>query len=177
MANLINLEQVSKSFGIKPLLDSVSLGVEEGERIGVVGLNGGGKTTMLEVLAGLEEPDSGRVSRVGGLRMAVVTQRGVLPEGSTVGDVVLGPLGVAEHEWAGDARIRSVLAGIGVDKLGLDASSTDCPVAKGDVSRWRPHSCRNSTCSCSTSPPTTSTSRACSGWPSTCSRVAARSSS
>ena len=69
MANLINLEQVSKSFGIKPLLDSVSLGVEEGERIGVVGLNGGGKTTMLEVLAGLEPPDSGRVSRVGGLRM------------------------------------------------------------------------------------------------------------
>lgn len=121
MANLINLEQVSKSFGIKPLLDSVSLGVDEGERIGVVGLNGGGKTTMLEVLAGIEEPDSGRVSRVGGLRMAVVTQRGVLPEGSTVGDVVLGPLDMAEHEWAGDARIRSVLAGIGIDKLGLDA--------------------------------------------------------
>ncbi|NGP05360.1 ABC-F family ATP-binding cassette domain-containing protein [Rhodococcus sp. 14C212] len=121
MANLINLEQVSKSFGIKPLLDSVSLGVQEGERIGVVGLNGGGKTTLLEVLTGLEEPDSGRVSRVGGLRMAVVTQRGVLPPGSTVGQVVLGPLGVAEHEWAGDARIRSVLAGIGVDRLGLDA--------------------------------------------------------
>ncbi|MGX7723920.1 ABC-F family ATP-binding cassette domain-containing protein [Rhodococcus pyridinivorans] len=121
MANLINLEQVSKSFGIKPLLDSVSLGVNEGERIGVVGLNGGGKTTMLEVLAGIEEPDSGRVSRVNGLRMAVVTQRGGLPEGSTVGEVVLGPLGVAEHEWAGDARIRSVLTGIGIDNLGLDA--------------------------------------------------------
>ncbi|WP_326601759.1 ABC-F family ATP-binding cassette domain-containing protein [Rhodococcus sp. PD04] len=121
MANLINLEQVSKSFGIKPLLDSVSLGVNEGERIGVVGLNGGGKTTMLEVLAGIEEPDSGRVSRVNGLRMAVVTQRGRLPEGSTVGEVVLGPLDVAEHEWAGDARIRSVLTGIGIDNLGLDA--------------------------------------------------------
>jgi len=72
------------------------------------------------VLAGLEEPDSGRVSRVGGLRMAVVTQRGTLPAGASVGDVVLGPLGVAEHEWAGDARIRSVLAGIGIDRLGLD---------------------------------------------------------
>ncbi|MGW0042374.1 ABC-F family ATP-binding cassette domain-containing protein [Rhodococcus sp. NPDC003348] len=120
MANLINLEQVSKSFGIKPLLDSVSLGVQEGERIGVVGLNGGGKTTMLEVLAGLEEPDSGRVSRVGGLRMAVVTQRGVLPAGATVADVVLAPLGLAEHEWAGDARIRSILAGIGIDSVGLD---------------------------------------------------------
>ncbi|MHA4848439.1 MULTISPECIES: ABC-F family ATP-binding cassette domain-containing protein [unclassified Rhodococcus (in: high G+C Gram-positive bacteria)] len=122
MANLINLEQVSKSFGIKPLLDSVSLGVQEGERIGVVGLNGGGKTTMLEVLAGVEAPDSGRVSRVGGLRMAVVTQRGVLPPGSSVGDVVLGPLGVAAHEWAGDARIRSVLAGIGIDNLGLEVT-------------------------------------------------------
>ncbi len=115
MANLINLENVSKSFGVKPLLDGVSLGMEEGERIGVVGLNGGGKTTMLEVLAGVEQPDSGRVSRVGGLRMAVVTQRGVLPPGSTVGEVVLGPLGVAQHEWAGDARIRSVLSGIGID--------------------------------------------------------------
>ncbi len=122
MANLINLEQVSKSYGVKPLLDSVSLGVQEGERIGVVGLNGGGKTTMLEVLAGVEEPDSGRVSRVGGLRMAVVTQRGVLPEGASVADVVLAPLGLAEHEWAGDARIRSILAGIGIDSLGLDRS-------------------------------------------------------
>src|SRR5690606_15141780 len=79
------------------------------------------KTTMLEVLAGIEEPDSGRVSRVNGLRMAVVTQRGGLPEGSTVGEVVLGPLDVAEHEWAGDARIRPVLTGIGIDNLGLDA--------------------------------------------------------
>ncbi|AOW91851.1 glycerophosphodiester phosphodiesterase [Rhodococcus sp. WMMA185] len=125
MANLINLEQVSKSFGIKPLLESVSLGVHEGERIGVVGLNGGGKTTMLEVLAGVEAPDSGRVSRVGGLRMAVVTQRGALPTGASVGEVVLGPLGVADHEWAGDARIRSILAGIGIDNLGLDVRVDD----------------------------------------------------
>ncbi|QIS15736.1 ABC-F family ATP-binding cassette domain-containing protein [Nocardia arthritidis] len=129
MANLINLEQVNKSFGITPLLDNVSLGVHAGERIGVVGLNGGGKTTLLEVLTGLEEPDSGRVSRLGGLRMAVVTQRGVLPEGATVGSVVLAGLaedvqsdhGVAEHEWAANPRIRSVLEGIGIADLGLDA--------------------------------------------------------
>ena len=119
-ANLVNLEQVSKTFGVKPLLDKVSLGVESGERIGVVGLNGGGKTTLLEVLTGLEQPDSGRVSRIGGLRLAVVTQRGVLPPGSTIGQVVLAPLGVDEHEWAGDPRIRSVLHGIGVDSLGVD---------------------------------------------------------
>lgn len=115
MANpvLVNLESVNKTFGIKPLLDDVSLGVHEGERIGVVGLNGGGKTTLLEVLTGLEPPDSGRVSRVGGLRSAVVTQRGVLPPGSTVGEVVFGPLGLAEHEWASNRRTRDVLAGIG----------------------------------------------------------------
>ncbi|MFD7841697.1 ABC-F family ATP-binding cassette domain-containing protein [Nocardia sp. NPDC059764] len=127
MANLINLETVSKSFGVKPLLDKVSLGVQEGERIGVVGLNGGGKTTLLEVLTGLEEPDSGRVSRAGFLRMAVVTQRGVLPEDATVGDVVLAGLaedqrtdGVAEHEWASNPRIRSVVEGIGIADLGMD---------------------------------------------------------
>ncbi len=123
--NLVNLESVDKSFGVAPLLSGVSLGVASGERIGVVGLNGGGKTTLLEVLAGVEPPDAGRVSRMGGLRMAVVTQRGVLPPGSTVGQVVLAPLGVAEHEWAGDPRIRSVLHGIGVDALGLDAAVDD----------------------------------------------------
>ncbi|WP_280266547.1 ABC-F family ATP-binding cassette domain-containing protein [Nocardia wallacei] len=128
MANLINLEQVHKSFGITPLLDDVSLGVQEGERIGVVGLNGGGKTTLLEVLTGIEEPDRGRVSRRGDLRMAVVTQRGVLPEGAKVGEVVLAGLaddartdGVAEHEWASNPRIRTVLEGIGIADLGMDA--------------------------------------------------------
>ncbi|MEU6579341.1 ABC-F family ATP-binding cassette domain-containing protein [Nocardia sp. NPDC046763] len=127
MANLINLEAVSKSFGIKPLLDNISLGVQEGERIGVVGLNGGGKTTLLEVLTGIEAPDSGRVSRRGDLRIAVVTQRGVLPEGATVGEVVLAGLaedqrtdGVAEHEWASNPRIRTVVEGIGIADLGMD---------------------------------------------------------
>ncbi|GGF33287.1 ABC-F family ATP-binding cassette domain-containing protein [Williamsia phyllosphaerae] len=127
MTNLVNAEKISKSFGIAPLLESVSLGVQEGQRIGVVGLNGGGKTTMLEILAGITEPDSGRVSRVGGLRMAVVTQRGVLPPGATVGDVVLGPLDIPEHEWASDARVRAVLAGIGIDRLdgGLERSVSE----------------------------------------------------
>ncbi|SNY80950.1 ATP-binding cassette, subfamily F, uup [Nocardia amikacinitolerans] len=132
MSNLINLEQVSKSFGIKPLLDNVSLGVHAGERIGVVGLNGGGKTTLLEVLTGIEEPDSGRVSRLGGLRLAVVTQRGTLSEGATVGEVVLAGLaddqmtdGVAEHEWAANPRIRSVLDGIGIQGLGMDTPVTN----------------------------------------------------
>ncbi|GAB3487118.1 ABC-F family ATP-binding cassette domain-containing protein [Amycolatopsis cihanbeyliensis] len=123
MVNLINLESVSKSYGVRPLLDKVSLGVGEGQRIGVVGLNGGGKTTLLEVLAGITEPDSGRVSRVGGLRLAVVTQRTDLPEGSTVGEVVLAGY-AAEYEWAADSRVRSIVDGLGISALGLDTSTS-----------------------------------------------------
>ncbi|MGV9824208.1 MULTISPECIES: ABC-F family ATP-binding cassette domain-containing protein [unclassified Gordonia (in: high G+C Gram-positive bacteria)] len=117
---LINADRVSKSYGIRPLLDAVSLGVHEGQRIGVVGLNGGGKTTLLEILGGITEPDSGRVSRAGGIKVAAVTQRGELPAGATVADVVVGGPGVAVHEWAGDPRVRGILAGIGIDGL-LDA--------------------------------------------------------
>ncbi|MEU4517293.1 ABC-F family ATP-binding cassette domain-containing protein [Amycolatopsis sp. NPDC024027] len=124
MANLVNLESVSKSYGVKPLLDGVSLGVAAGQRIGVVGLNGGGKTTLLEVLSGLAEPDSGRVSHVGGLRMAVVTQRTELPDGSSVGEVVLERYG-AEHEWAADARVRSIVDGLGITAIGLDTPTTN----------------------------------------------------
>ncbi|AZA09652.1 ABC-F family ATP-binding cassette domain-containing protein [Corynebacterium pseudopelargi] len=120
MVNLINLENVSKSFGLKTLLDHVSLGVQSGDRIGVVGLNGGGKTTLLEVLAGIEPPDSGRVSHNSSLRMAVVTQRAELNPEHTVGEVVLAPLGLATYEWASNAKVREVLSGIGVDALGLD---------------------------------------------------------
>jgi len=122
MPNLINLEAVSKSYGMKPLLDKVSLGVGAGDRIGVVGLNGGGKTTLLEVLAGLVPPDDGRVSRGRGLRQAVVTQRTELPEGSTVRHAVLDPLGItAEHEWAADPRARGILEGLGITALGVDS--------------------------------------------------------
>jgi ATP-binding cassette subfamily F protein uup len=125
MANLVNFEAVSKSFGMKPLLDSVSLGVGAGDRIGVVGLNGGGKTTLLEILAGIEPPDTGRVSRSRDLRQAVVTQRTELPDGSTVRHAVLDPLGItAEHEWAADPRARGILEGLGITALGVDSPVT-----------------------------------------------------
>ncbi len=121
MSNLINLESVHFSHGVKPLLDGVSLGIAASDRIGVVGLNGGGKTTLLEVLSGTEKPDEGRVSQSRDLRLAVVTQRTELPEGSTVRNAVLDPHGFdAEHEWAADPKVRSVLGGLGMTRLGLD---------------------------------------------------------
>ncbi|HEY4003798.1 MAG TPA: ABC-F family ATP-binding cassette domain-containing protein [Pseudonocardia sp.] len=122
--NLINFEAVTATVpgdGSRVLLDRVSLGVAAGDRIGVVGLNGGGKTTMLEVLTGAREPDSGRVSRLRGLRVALVSQHNELPAGAAVRDVVLAPLGVtdrsAEHEWAGLPQVRTVLAGLGITDL------------------------------------------------------------
>ena len=129
--NLINLENVDKSYGLKTLLDGVSLGVNSGDRIGVVGLNGGGKSTLIRILAGLDTVDSGRVSRNNNLRMAVVSQDSDLP-GTTVGEAVLsgltGASGTLEtHEWASDPRIRDVLEGIGVNDLG-DGAGMDTPL-------------------------------------------------
>jgi ATP-binding cassette subfamily F protein uup len=126
MANLVNVEAVSKSYGVRLLLSEVSLGVDTGDRIGVVGLNGGGKTTLLELLAGLQPPDAGRVSRARGLRIAVLTQHTELPEQATVGQAVLAALQVsAEHEWAADPRVRAVLDGLGMSALGLDRPVAD----------------------------------------------------
>ncbi|MGZ4670493.1 MAG: ABC-F family ATP-binding cassette domain-containing protein, partial [Blastococcus sp.] len=120
--NLVNLERVHKAHGTTVILDDVSLGVAAGERIGVVGRNGGGKSTLLSMLTGADEPDSGRVTRRGDLAMGVLDQSGTLPPGTTVRDVVLPPsMFAAEHEWAGDAAVRSVLTGLELDRLGLDS--------------------------------------------------------
>jgi ATP-binding cassette subfamily F protein uup len=116
--NLINLENVSKAYGPAPLLDSISLGVEEGERIGVVGLNGGGKSTLISIIAKDVGPDDGRVTHSRGLRIGVLAQRDEFPDGATVRELVLGDR--SEHEWAGDTRIREILSGL-LGDLDLDA--------------------------------------------------------
>jgi ATP-binding cassette subfamily F protein uup len=119
--NLVNLESVTAHVpgdASRVLLDAVSLGVEQGERIGVVGLNGGGKTTLLDIITGTRVPDGGRISRVGGLHLAHLAQSDVLPAGARVRDVVLAAwAGAAEHEWAGDPKVRDVLDGLGITDL------------------------------------------------------------
>ena len=116
--NLVNLERVSKAYGIRPLLSEVSLGVGEGDRIGVVGRNGDGKSTLLRLVAGLEEPADGRVSQTGVLRMGFLTQGDELDPHSTVHEVVIGDR--AEHEWAADTATREIvevlLAGVPLDR-------------------------------------------------------------
>lgn len=108
--NLINLEDVSKSYGKRPVLDHVSLGIGEGERIGIVGRNGGGKTTLLRVLGGAESADSGRVTHSGDLHLGLLSQIGDPDPAQTVRTRIVGDL--PEHEWASDAKIRDVLTGL-----------------------------------------------------------------
>ncbi|TYB62772.1 ABC-F family ATP-binding cassette domain-containing protein [Nonomuraea sp. PA05] len=120
--NLVNLESVSHAYGPKPLLSDVSLGVEAGERIGVVGRNGGGKTTLLSVLAGTVSPDSGRVTHNRGLRVGILSQQDDLDPAATISEIVLG--GLAEHEWAGDQRVREILANL-IGDLDLGSRAGD----------------------------------------------------
>ncbi len=109
-ANLVNLEAVDKVYGTRALLDGISLGVNEGDRIGVVGRNGDGKTTLIRILARLEDADKGRVTHAGHLRLGVLTQHDSLDPAATVRHEVIGDM--ADHEWAGNAKIRDVLTGL-----------------------------------------------------------------
>ena len=126
MANLVSVERASLALGTAQVLDAVSLGVGGGDRIGIVGRNGGGKTTLLRVLSGTRGVDTGRVARVGGLTVGVLTQDDGLDPAATVHETVIGDL--PEHEWAASARIRDVLTGL---LGGLDApvvGGMDAPV-------------------------------------------------
>jgi ATP-binding cassette subfamily F protein uup len=117
--NLVNLENVTVAHGTQLLMDAVSLGVSEGDRIGIVGRNGGGKTTLLKTLIKVEEPHSGRVTHTSGLRVGVLTQDVRVDIRLTAHQAILGE--TAEHSWAGDARVREVLDGLGLHGIGLDS--------------------------------------------------------
>ena len=108
--NIVNLEEVSKAFDIKELLISVSLGVSEGERIGIVGRNGSGKSTLMKVIADFEPPDSGRVTKSNAAKIGLLSQVDLANPESTVGEVVLG--NTEKHEWASDPNIREVFTGL-----------------------------------------------------------------
>ncbi|WP_109210848.1 MULTISPECIES: ABC-F family ATP-binding cassette domain-containing protein [Microbacterium] len=121
MAHLLGAEALHLEFPTKVVFDRVSLGIDEGDRIGVVGRNGDGKSSLLAMLAGRLEPDGGRVTVRGGVRVGVLDQADTLDDALTVREAVVGDR--PDHEWAGDARTRDVIAGL------LGDLSWDGPIA------------------------------------------------
>lgn len=110
MAHLLGAEALHLEFPTKVVFDRVSLGIDEGDRIGVVGRNGDGKSSLLAMLAGRLEPDGGRVTVRGGVRVGVLDQADTLDDALTIREAVVGDR--PDHEWAGDSRTRDVIAGL-----------------------------------------------------------------
>lgn len=110
MAFLLGCEKVSVEFPTKTVFEGLSLGVDEGARIGIVGQNGDGKSTLLRVLSGDVEVDDGRVIRTRGVSVGVLGQSDDLRDADTVERAVVGD--VPEYEWAGDPRVRAIIAGL-----------------------------------------------------------------
>ncbi len=110
MAFLLGCEKVSVEFPTKTVFEGLSLGVDEGARIGIVGQNGDGKSTLLRVLSGDVEVDEGRVIRTRGVSVGVLGQSDDLRDADTVERAVVGD--IPEYEWAGDPRVRAIIAGL-----------------------------------------------------------------
>ncbi|PRC47199.1 ABC transporter ATP-binding protein, partial [Mycobacterium sp. ITM-2017-0098] len=110
MAHLLGGENLHLEYPTGVVFDSVTVGVSEGDRIGIVGRNGDGKSTLLNLLTGSIAPHAGRVTRRGGLRVGALDQTDTLDPERTVGWSLVGER--ADHEWAGDARTRDVIAGL-----------------------------------------------------------------
>ncbi|MET1052956.1 MAG: ABC-F family ATP-binding cassette domain-containing protein [Mycetocola sp.] len=110
MAHLLGAEQLHLEYPTRVIFDSVTAGVNEGDRIGVVGRNGDGKSTLLSLLAGRIEPDGGRVTRRRGVTIGMLDQRDEQPDDLVVSQAIVGDL--EDHEWAGSSLIRDVIAGL-----------------------------------------------------------------
>ncbi|MCR2818348.1 ABC-F family ATP-binding cassette domain-containing protein [Microbacterium sp. zg.Y1090] len=113
MAHLLGAEALHLEYPTRVVFDGVSIGVDEGDRIGIVGRNGDGKSSLMAMLAGRVTPDAGRVTVRGGVTVGVLDQADTLPDDITVAEAIVGDR--VEHEWAGDARTRDVVAGLASD--------------------------------------------------------------
>lgn len=113
MAHLLGAERLHLEFPTRTVFDEVTLGIDEGDRIGIVGRNGDGKSTLLNLLAGRLEPDGGRVTVRRGIRIGMLDQGDTVDPDATVAEAVVG--GIEEHVWAGDAKVRDVIAGLLAD--------------------------------------------------------------
>lgn len=119
MAHLLGAEAVHLEYPTQVVFGSITLGVNDGARIGIVGRNGDGKSSLLRLLTGQQQPDSGRVTRRSGLRVGALSQADTLDPDHSVGWTLVGD--AAEHQWAGDPRVRDVVAGL-VSDIAWDAT-------------------------------------------------------
>ena len=119
MAHLLGAEAVHLQYPTQVVFESVTVGVNDGARVGIVGRNGDGKSSLLRLLTGELQPDSGRVTRRSGLRVSALSQADTLNPGHTVGWTLVGDR--PEHQWAGDARVRDVVSGL-VSDIPWDAT-------------------------------------------------------
>ena len=110
--NILNIEHVSKVFGEKVVLDDVSYGVHQGDKIGIIGINGTGKSTILKIIGGLEEPDEGQVITQNGLRITYLPQMPEFPQGASVLDYVAE--GKWQKDWSTESEARNVLNKLGI---------------------------------------------------------------
>lgn len=110
MAHLLGGENLHLEYPTRVVFDGVTVGLNEGDRVGIVGRNGDGKSTLLGLLSGRIEPDDGRVTVRRGTTIGVLDQRDTLDDDATVAGSIVGEM--AEHEWAGDARIRDIIDGL-----------------------------------------------------------------
>ena len=110
MGVLISCEEVSLEYPTRKVLEGLSLGVSEGDRTGIVGKNGDGKSTLLNIVSGLLEPDSGRVTMRRGTRVGVLGQKDSLSDEASVGECVVGD--APEHEWASDPKTRAIVGAL-----------------------------------------------------------------
>ena len=113
MAHLLGGETLHLAYPTQVIFDSVTVGVNDGDRIGIVGRNGDGKSSLLGLLTGRITPNSGRVTYRSGLRVAALEQSDTLDDAHTVAQALVGER--PEHEWAGDAKVRDVVAGLVAD--------------------------------------------------------------
>ena len=118
MAHLLGGESLHLEFPTRTIFEGITVGLNEGDRIGIVGRNGDGKSTLMKILAGRLEPDSGRVTVRGGTRIGYLEQSDVLDDDHTVGYAIVG--NTPEYEWASQSRIRDVISGL-VSDLPWDA--------------------------------------------------------
>ena len=126
--NLVNLKSVAKGYGSRSVLHDITLGINAGERIGIVGRNGDGKSTLLRLVAGVEAPDDGAITRERTLRLALLGQGDELDDAHTIRGALVGTR--ADHQWAADARLREVLDGLlGGVALTRFPDGMDTPVA------------------------------------------------